>query len=171
MAISVCSLIGQYVALMHTDISQLQYLEHLQIGSTVFDGFEWNVFMSAEWTVIKFLFGWKDRAWSKERPLLKYREWGQNKLFFQIFFVSEHDKNNLVLSCKDQNFVLSFFCLPLSPGVARASCTWSCHGPRRTSTSWARTAALSTACLRSSISTPAASCPSKVLNICPCSTL
>lgn len=34
MAISVCSLIGQYVVLIHTDVSQLQYLEHLQIGST-----------------------------------------------------------------------------------------------------------------------------------------
>lgn len=71
---------------------------------------------------------------------------------------------------------LMFFCpsvfpLCLSSGAARASCTWSFHGRKRTSTSLARTAPLSTACLRSSISTLAASCPSRVRNTCPCSTL
>lgn len=58
----------------------------------------------------------------------------------------------------------------MSSGAARVLCTWSCHGRRRTSTSWARTAALLIACLRSSISTPAASCPLRAPNTCPCST-
>lgn len=105
-------------------------------------------------------------------------------LFYTIYFHAMEDGSCLSrkydLNCRilvlffgvlTTYFMSLFFCLLLSSGAARASCTWSCHGRRRTSTSWARTAPLLIACLRSSISTPAASCPLRVLNTCPCSTL
>lgn len=73
--------------------------------------------------------------------------------------------------CSAQNKPFLFVCcVPLLPGAARASCTWSCRAQRRTNTSWARTAARSTACRTSSTSTPAASCPSRGPNTCPCCT-
>lgn len=69
-------------------------------------------------------------------------------------------------------FSFPLFCVFfLSPGAAKASCTWSCRGQKRATTSWVRTAALLTACRRSSISIPAGNCPSREPNTCLCSTL
>lgn len=79
--------------------------------------------------------------------------------------------DSALFNCVPNVFLSVCFSLCLSSGAARASCTWSFRGRKRTSTSLARTAPLSTACLRSSISTLVASCPSRVRNTCPCSTL